>query len=194
MSLVHLRVIAAVSLYTTLMLSCGKDSTGPDDNLPQPEAKTFAGKIISIDDDDVSWDDLRFGLITISTLEVMGHEMYHSGEAICAMDIGADSTFSFNLPAQIESRWVFMGSSCPFMPIAYNDTNGNGVYDCEPEHEPSEMLYEDCVNFRQFLYVSDPQNLQSHGIDISVGWNYFESLHVYSTDFDREFMMGSYSP
>lgn len=190
MSLARLWIIAAVSLCIVLMLSCGKDSTGPDED---QLAKTFAGKIISIDEEVLSWDGLRFGLITFSTLEVMGEVQYHAGEAFCAMDIGPDSVFSFNLPGEIESRWVFMGSSCAFSPIAYNDTNSNGVFDYEPEPEPYEYLLEDCVDTRSFLYVSDPQTLQGLGFEVSEGWNYSESIYVYSTDFGREFMMGTYS-
>lgn len=191
MSLARLWIIAAVSLSIVLMLSCGKDSTGPDDN---QLAKTFAGKIISIDEDNISWDGLKFGLFTLSTLEVMGEVQYHAGEAFCVMDIGPDSTFSFNLPGEIESRWVFMGSSCGFSTIAYNDTNSNGVFDYDPDPEPFDILWENGETLRSFLYVSDPQTLQGLGFEVSEGWNYSESIYIYSTDFGREFMMGTYAP
>lgn len=190
MSLSQFRVMVTVILCTALMLSCSKDSTGPDE--PLLEAKTFAGKIISINEDEVSWDGLRFGLITSSTLVLLGDTQHFAGEAFCVTDIGADSTFSFNLPIQIESRWIFMGYSCFFSPKAYNDTNGNGVFDFE--YEPSSKLYENGQTSRLFIYVSNPQQLLDMGFSVSVGWNVSESPYVYSTDFDHEFMMGVYSP
>jgi len=181
-------IMASVCLCAALMLSCGKDPTAPT------EAKTFKGKIISIDGDQVSWDGLRFGLITFATLEVMGEERYHAGEAYCVMDIGADSTFSFNLPAEINSRWILSGFSCGFSPVVYNDTSGNGVFDFEPEPEPYEILFENGQTVRLFMYISDTKTLQDLGWEVSLGWNYSESMTQYSTDFDREFMMGTPTP
>jgi len=195
MQKINFRIISITCICMVWMTSCTNKDTvsGPDDQTQGPQAKTLSGKIIAIDEEEISWEGLRFGLICFSYLEAMGEIQYEEGDAYCIMDIGQDSTFSFDLPAHIEENWVAFGNSPLFYSIAYNDTNGNNRFACNPDYEPYEYLWENGHIRRSFIYIKDTQYWDSRNIEVSLGWNYTDTTGTYSSDFDRQFLMGTYS-
>ncbi len=160
---------------------------------------TFYGQIDSIDGTDLSWDGLRFGLITISYHEEGGETLYDTGDEYRALAIGPDHRFSFDLPGQIEPGWVgevsFTTSSPLFVPMAYMDTNGNGRFDSNRDlstTEPHTLLTDSGARFG-VVFIADPDAFaERYAVDVTRGWHIERAGPVgiaYVPDFDREYVL-----
>ncbi|MBN2496002.1 MAG: hypothetical protein JXR96_15525 [Deltaproteobacteria bacterium] len=174
-------------LLAGMLAACGGGSGSP---------VLFEGSIQSIDETAVSWDELKLGLLCMESLTENSNYVYRANQIYRSQAIGSDRRFSFELPAEIEDAWVgsypFDGSSGHFMPVAYNDSNGDDVLDCDPEvflecSEPISWLWEGGETIG-LIFVRDPSRVMGAPEDMR-GWILVEGLSGYSQDFDREFTL-----
>jgi hypothetical protein len=115
-------LVAAITLAITA--GCGSEG--------QPV--TFSGSIESINEAKVSWSNLKMALACGETLTEQGQVVYRAGDELAVQSIGADHTFSFDLPGELDDKWFgnMLGfRSCTFILVAYNDTVSNGKLDME---------------------------------------------------------------
>lgn len=168
------------------------------DSGPKGRAVTYEGQIGAVDENEVSWDGLKFALVCMESLEEYGQPVYQAGDQYRVQDVGPDHTFSFDLPAQLEPGWsgqIMNQRSCNFRPIVYNDTNGNGLFDYDEANPSNTEPYDTVCPEGQWLchvvYILAPQFFRdSLGWDVTYGWNW-STGDGYSDDFDVPFVLSS---
>lgn len=155
---------------------------------------TFSGTIDELNENVVSWDGLRLSLVCMTTLVEMGNTIYEEGDVYMTQEIGADRTFSLRLPAPVESEWVGESDitrqqSCSFHWIAWNDVNGNNVFDYDEmrNEDPWLYLHDASDSSQTTTYFFDPSIVnETLNFNAVRGWNYFYG-DDYAHDFSREF-------
>lgn len=189
--------MAALGSWLVLTsLGCGADDgeTAPED---QAMPVVVEGRIDELDEEEVSWEGLRLALTCLSGMTENDVPIYEVGDTLLEQEIGADGSFSLELPAPLDEAWFgsIMPQSAVFHFVAYNDTNQNGRLDLpEAGSEGPEDAWvllaatEDLAT--GFFYARNPDSMNRVlKSKVALGWNYGAGLE-FKHDFEREFVLG----